>query len=200
MKNSALIAAFIVSVAGHCAVFGMPGFTIPSSRIQHPKEILVNIEIEKPMLLPKVDVIGDEKKLKKMEEKQKTPESVPLPKEIVPVERPQETAREKIELIDPAQEEMVRYQDAVKQRIQESRRYPGSAKRRRIEGTVGMGFTVLSNGTGQDIIVMNSSGSEMLDEEAVQTIRRAGPFPPFPKELRRPLLRMQVAIVFSLQR
>jgi len=200
MNDRVLKTAFVISMAGHCLVFGVPGFNPPSLQIEKPEEIAVRIEIEKPMLLPKIDVIGEEKKLKKVEETKKEPETESQPREMASEKRLEEIAKEKIEVIDPAQEEMFRYQDAVKQRIQDARRYPAWAKRQGLEGTVDMGFTVLSDGTSRDIAIMGPSSSGGLDEEAVQTIRRAGPFPRIPKELRRTFLRMRIAIVFSLQR
>jgi len=193
--------AFLISFIGHCLFLGMPGFNLPVIQDKKAEEITVRIEIEKPPLLPKIDVMGEEKKLK--EEKQREPEPEPKlepqPEEIVMEELPEEPVEEKTEVIDPAKEAMLRYQDMVKQRIEEVRRYPAFAKRQGIEGRVYISFIVLSNGISQDIKIVSSSGSKILDEEAIETIKRANPFPPISKEINSSSVQMEVSIVFILQ-
>jgi len=110
-----------------------------------------------------------------------------------------EPIEEKTEVIDPADEAMLRYQDMVKQRIEEVRRYPYWAKRQGIEGVVGLSFVVLSNGMSRDIEIVYSSGSMVLDEEAVETIERANLFPPIPKGISTSFVQMEVSIIFTLQ-
>lgn len=201
-EGRVIVAAFLASLVGHSLFLGMPGFKAPApQRDKQPEEHIIEIVIEKPILLPKIDIIGEEKKLKAVEEEKKPPEPEPRPQlsQALPEESPDETIREKIEADDVAQEEMFRYQDVVKQRIQDARRYPGLAKRHGVEGVVDIGFTVLSNGTLGETAIVSYSGSEILDTEALATVRRAGPFPRFPKQLHKPSLRMRIAIVFSLR-
>lgn len=93
---------------------------------------------------------------------------------------------------------MLRYQDMIKQRIEEARRYPLWAKKQGIEGIVHINFTVLSTGLSRDIKLVRSSGSSILDKEAVTTIIRAEAFPPIPKEINSSSVRIEVAIVFAL--
>lgn len=245
--------AFLISFIGHCLFLSAPGFNsrLPAE-VRKPKEITVSIEIEKPSLLPKIDIVGEEKRFKEVVEKQ--PEfslrSQLQPKEIAIEEIPKEPIEEKIEVINPAQEVMLpryqksfvelstensvinpaqeavqgtmscyqkpfvelstkdsvinpaqevilRYQDMVKQRIEKVKRYPSWAKRQGIEGTVYLSFTILSNGTSQDIKIVRPSGFKILDDEAVTTIQRANPFPPIPKEIGTPSVQMEVSIVFT---
>ncbi|KPK39114.1 MAG: hypothetical protein AMJ78_09005 [Omnitrophica WOR_2 bacterium SM23_29] len=90
----------------------MPGVNPGLFQTEKPEEITVRIEIEKPPLLPKIDVMGEEKKIKEIEEKQKEPEPElklkPQPEEIVMEELPKELIEEKVEVIDPAKEAMLR--------------------------------------------------------------------------------------------
>ena len=137
MPNDSIIkAAFIISLTGHYVFLGLPGFNFPSSRVEKCDEIMVRIEVEKLPLLPKVDILGQEKKIKEvLEEAQKRePEPKPRSEEIVAEKVPEEPVEEKVEVIDPAYEAMFRYQDMVKQRIEEARRYPAWAKKQGIEG------------------------------------------------------------------
>ena len=182
-------AAFLISLSAHLLLLGTPGFNVNSPHFIKPEEITVQIEIEKPPLLPRIDVMGEEKKLKsdpRPETRDHRPEDFSLKSDVV-------------EVIDPAQEAMLRYQDMVKQRIEEVRRYPSRARRQGIEGTVYISFVVLSNGASRDIKIIRSSGSKILDKEAVATIKRANPFPPMPQELNEALNPMGVFIVFNME-
>ncbi len=204
LNDKVIRTAFIISLTGHCLLLGMPRFNIaPLLQNNKLEEITVRIEIEKPLLLPKIEVMGEEKKLKEIVEEPKQPEPEPEPKlqpeEVVIEEFPKEPIEEKVEVIDPAQEAMLRYQDMVKQRIEEVRRYPSWAKRQGIEGVVHLSFVVLSNGLSRDIKIVRSSGTKILDEEAVQTIKRANPFPPIPNEIGTSSVQMEVSIIFTLQ-
>ena len=178
----------------------MPKFNLNLPQAEKAKDIIVKIEIEKPPLLPKIDVLGEEKKLKEIMKESKSPESEPEPEpeEIVMDESPKEPIEEKVEVIDPAQEAMLRYQDMVKQRIEEVRRYPSWARRQGIEGDVYLSFIVLSNGLSKNTKIIFSSGVRVLDEEAVATIKRAEPFPPIPEEISATQIQMQLAIVFKI--
>lgn len=195
---------FLFSFIGHCLVLGMPRLNLNlQQEANKPEEITIRIEIEKPPLLPKIDVLGEEKRIKEVKEEPKPPEPrsepEPQPQEVVIEQTPEELIQERIEVINPTQEAMLRYQDMVKQRIEEVRRYPPWAKRQGIEGTVYLSFVVLLDGTSQSIKIIRSSGSEVLDGEAIATIKRANPFPHITKEINTSFVQMEVSIVFTLQ-
>ncbi len=173
--------AFVISFVGHCLFLSMPGFNPSLPQTEMCEEIAVEVEIERPPLLPDIDVMGDEKKLKEVVEPELEEMEKELSKEIV------------------EEEAMLRYRDMVKQRIEEVRRYPSWAKKHRVEGDVCIKFAILSNGLSQDVEIIHSSGSKILDEEAVDTIKRASPFPPIPEEIDSSLVRMEVSIVFTLK-
>ena len=200
--NRAIRTSFMISIVGHCLFLSMPGFSPGLPRSEVSEEITVRIEIEKPPLLPEIDVMGEEKKLKEvMESREAEPEPEEEIEEII-VEEPVEklkTQKEKIEVVEPAGEAMLRYQDMVKQRIEEVRRYPSWAKRHRIEGEVGTKFAISASGVSQGIEIVRSSGSKILDEEAVDTIKRASPFPSIPEEIGSSLIWMELSIVFTLK-
>jgi len=211
---------FLFSLLAHCIVLGVPGFNFNKSHPEKTKQISVQIEIEKPPLLPKIDVMGEEKKLEEIEKHKKlvepNPEPEPQPEEEKIVEEPElqpkeqiekeiaeqpqpEPAQEIVEVINPQKEAMLRYQDMVKQKIESCRRYPNWAKKQGLEGTVYLAFVVLSSGVAKDIKIVQSSGFSILDKEAVSTVKRANPFPPIPEEMRVSSLSMEVSVVFTLQ-
>jgi len=211
---------FLFSLLAHCIVLGVPGFNFNKSHPEKTKQISVQIEIEKPPLLPKIDVMGEEKKLEEIEKHKKlvepNPEPEPQPEEEKIVEEPElqpkeqiekeiaeqpqpEPAQEIVEVINPQKEAMLRYQDIIKQKIESCRRYPNWAKKQGLEGTVYLAFVVLSSGVAKDIKIVQSSGFSILDKEAVSTVKRANPFPPIPEEMRVSSLSMEVSVVFTLQ-
>ena len=193
----------MISLFGHFLCLGMLGINTNLSQPDKLEDIIVNIEVEKPFLLPKIDFMGEKKKFKEIVEKPKEPEpkldSQPQLEEAAIVEPPKELIEEKAEMVDPDSEAMLRYQDMIKQRIEEVRRYPHWAKRQRLEGITYLSFAVLPNGISRDIRITRSSGLELFDKEAIKTIKRANPFPPIPQELNHDFVSIEVSIVYTLQ-
>ncbi|MEK7308706.1 MAG: TonB family protein [Nitrospirota bacterium] len=204
LNDKVIRTAFLISLTGHCLFLGTPGFNL---RLPHwekkPDEITVNVEIERPALLPKIDIMGKEKKFKEVEQKPEQPKpelKPPLPDEQITVQQiPQERIEEKVVVINPYKDEMLRYQDMVKQKIESCRRYPNWAKKQGFEGVCCLTFTLLSSGMIQSIKIIDSSGFDILDEEAVSTVKRASPFKPIPEKFNCSSLIMEVAIVFQLK-
>jgi protein TonB len=67
--------------------------------------------------------------------------------------------------------------------LQRYKRYPRAAQRRRQEGVAQVGFTVDRGGHAGDLRLVQASGHDTLDAEALATVRRAEPLPPPPAEL-----------------
>lgn len=204
LGNKVIRITFLISIVGHLLFLGMPTeFKSSTSLPQRPYDLVVQIEIERPTLLPKIEKIGDEKKLKEVVEELKPPKLEPLPElqpqEIVLREPEPKPSKEVVAVIDSAEEAMLRYQDMVKQRIQEVRRYPSWAKRQGFGGAVGLRFEILADGSAQEAELIQSSGFEILDQEAIATIVRASPFPPLPSELGQDLASVEVTIIFKLK-
>ena len=61
--------------------------------------------------------------------------------------------------------------------------YPDLAKHYGLQGKVTVEFTVLQNGHIDLLSVVRSSGSNLLDDEAVRAIKAAAPFPPIPRSI-----------------
>lgn len=86
----------------------------------------------------------------------------------------------------------------LRQRIQEALNYPTTARRRGLAGTVQLDIDLLPSGKVTSVIVRSSSSHAVLDEAAVETVRRLSP-DPFPPGLQSRPLRIRLPIVFELQ-
>lgn len=74
----------------------------------------------------------------------------------------------------------VSYFTKVKQLIEANWEYPELALRYGLEGKLSLEFTIGSNGQLERARVIRSSGSQLLDDEALRAIKAAAPFPPIP--------------------
>jgi protein TonB len=90
----------------------------------------------------------------------------------------------------------VRFQQALLRHIGRYQRYPGAARRNHLQGTVETFFSMRRDGTLLDVWVKTSSGQAVLDNEAIETVRRAQPLPPIPPELPN-RLSVQVLLAFD---
>lgn len=79
-----------------------------------------------------------------------------------------------------------RYKGRVRSKVQRNFRYPKSADRAGIRGTVTVAFTISSGGGVSGVRVTRSSGSPVLDDAAVSAVQKAAPFPAIPEGGRSP--------------
>ncbi|MEE4016040.1 TonB family protein [Roseibium sp. FZY0029] len=89
------------------------------------------------------------------------------------------------------------YQGKVVAKLRRAKRYPREAKRQRLVGTVNVGFTISSNGAVSGIRITRSSGHPVLDQAALDMVRRASPMPKFPGDIRVARMNMQVPVRFD---
>jgi protein TonB len=90
------------------------------------------------------------------------------------------------------------YLRRFRQRVQESLVYPLAARRQGLGGTVELHVWLEATGRVRDVQIARSSSHDVLDDAAIQTIRRLGPLP-FPDSLpRRPLL-IRIPLVYELR-
>lgn len=152
----------------------------------NPFEVAFEIEEE---ILPEIFEVKEEKKIE--------PPVVDQADLIEPV--PDETIAEAPE---PAQEDealkksLLRYQDSIKQKIQEEKQYPRWALRLRHEGSARITFSILPSGQIGNLRLIHSSGFEELDKEAMDAVRRAGPFRLFPEAVKDDEITIELDIVF----
>lgn len=75
------------------------------------------------------------------------------------------------------------YLTAVLARLQEAKRFPEKARARGDEGRAVVRLFIQRSGALGHAQVVRSSGSALLDQAALDTVRRAAPFPPLPAEI-----------------
>jgi protein TonB len=79
------------------------------------------------------------------------------------------------------------YMEAWRQKVERigNLNYPDEARRRKLSGALLLDVSLKPDGTVLEIIVRRSSGHRVLDDAAVRIVELAGPFAPFPEEIRR---------------
>ena len=90
----------------------------------------------------------------------------------------------------------IRFQQALFRHVAGFQRYPNAAKRERLHGAVDALFSMRRDGTLIGAWVKAGSGEAVLDNAAIDAIRRAQPLPAIPSELPEPL-NVQITLVFD---
>ena len=80
-------------------------------------------------------------------------------------------------------QEAAKFLKALESHISRYQRYPEAARRDGVHGKVQLVFSMLRDGTVTDVRIESSSGYSVLDQAAIDTIRRAAPLPRIPAEL-----------------
>ena len=198
--------AIAISMAIHVILMiGLPEFkkpllipqemsvTISSSPIQQPIE-----KIETPQPVKKVEPI--QKKITPIIDKNATSVAQPTPKEVAP-SPPAETVS-KIPNIVP-QEQVTQhiesYSSLLANAIAKYKQYPKIAQMRGWQGTVIADLEIDTKGAVISIKIKKSSTYEVLDNEALEMIKKASPFPAPPESLRGKNFNVLVPISFKLE-
>jgi protein TonB len=74
----------------------------------------------------------------------------------------------------------VTYFGSIKRSIEVEWQYPEMALRYGLQGKLLLQFAILNNGELESVQVRQSSGSHVLDEEALRAVKAAAPFKPIP--------------------
>ena len=198
--------AIAISMAIHIILMiGLPEFkkpllipqemsvTISSSPIQEPIE-----KIETPQPIKKVEPI--QKKITPIIDKNATSVAQPTPKEVAP-SPPAETIS-KIPNIVP-QEQVTQhiesYSSLLANAIAKYKQYPKIAQMRGWQGTVIADLEIDTKGAVISIKIKKSSTYEVLDNEALEMIKKASPFPAPPESQRGKNFNVLVPISFKLE-
>jgi protein TonB len=81
---------------------------------------------------------------------------------------------------DPRARYIKAHYEYIKNDIQKKIIYPLVARKKGWQGMVVVSFVVCKDGKVQDVKIKESSGFSILDQSAVNTIKKAAPFPPPP--------------------
>lgn len=96
-------------------------------------------------------------------------------------------------------DEMSAYKGKVRRRLERRKKYPGAAQNRGISGTATVSFVISKDGGVHSTTLVSSSGSSVLDDEAVALPPRCSPMPPLPKSFTGANLKLTVPIRFSVR-
>lgn len=91
------------------------------------------------------------------------------------------------------------YLREVRQLLEKHKDYPKQARLLHQEGVAVLQFTITRTGQVEAVQLSRSSGHDLLDRAATETLKRVGRFPPFPKELGRERLTVEIPMAFRLQ-
>jgi protein TonB len=91
------------------------------------------------------------------------------------------------------------YLERVWRALERSKFYPRRARRRGLHGQVQVRFRVLRDGSFDDLEVIASSGSRLLDQAALQTVTKVSGAFPFPSELPKQALLVSLPIAYRWQ-
>ncbi|MCP3669531.1 MAG: TonB family protein [Gammaproteobacteria bacterium] len=91
------------------------------------------------------------------------------------------------------------YRSTLLRLIERNKYYPLRARRRGMGGKALVAFTVKRNGEIRNISLSRSSKQQLLDQAAIQTIKRMGKAPPLPKGISRNHWRFVVPISYNIR-
>lgn len=102
---------------------------------------------------------------------------------------------------EPAAERglVMTYEKSLSDLIKRQEKYPPRAKREGWQGTAVVGLSLSADGKVAEISLLESSGRDVLDQAALEMVRRASPLPRAPEGLRGKERLVRVPIVFKLQ-
>jgi protein TonB len=90
------------------------------------------------------------------------------------------------------------YFELVRMRVEHNKRYPDLARKRQLEGRVGVRFVIASDGRLQKVMLVRRAAAEVLNQAALAAVRAAEPFPRPPAEFFSGPLPLELSIVFEL--
>ena len=90
------------------------------------------------------------------------------------------------------------YKGIVFQRLEKHRRYPRIAERGGLQGRVVIRFTVRWDGEIIESEILDLVGHKSFGDASIQALKRVGQLPPFPSEIRKRQITMDVPIVYQL--
>jgi protein TonB len=127
---------------------------------------------------------------------QPAPVAAPVP----PPAPPQPVALKTEPSVSPVEPHLLLiFGQSISREIKRYQKYPPLAQRRGWEGTAEVLLQIAADGKVTSITLGKSSGRSVLDEEALNMVRRASPLPQAPQNLRGRELTVTVPIVFKLQ-
>lgn len=167
--------------------------TISTSPIPKPIE-----KIETPQPIKKVEPV--QKRITPIIDKNATSIAQPIPKEVAPP-MPAEAISKTPNIVPQEQvtQHLESYSSLLANAIAKYKQYPKIAQMRGWQGTVIADLEIDSKGSVVSVKIKKSSTYEVLDNEALEMIKKASPFPTPPESLRGKNFNVLVPISFKLE-
>ena len=167
--------------------------TISTSPIPKPIE-----KIETPQPIKKVEPV--QKRITPIIDKNATSIAQPIPKEMAPP-MPAEAISKTPNIVPQEQvtQHLESYSSLLANAIAKYKQYPKIAQMRGWQGTVIADLEIDSKGSVVSVKIKKSSTYEVLDNEALEMIKKASPFPTPPESLRGKNFNVLVPISFKLE-
>ena len=99
--------------------------------------------------------------------------------------------------LDTKEKKYVSYFGRIKQQIQRAWIYPTQGTKKRLTGEVILKFEISKEGNLLDLRLINTSGIDVLDINAIKAVKNAAPFYPFPKTISKKKLSILATFVYS---
>jgi protein TonB len=152
--------------------------------------------------VPKVE----EKPQEKIEPLPRVPDAdLQLPDEIKPPDKPAEQSSPPVPQTTsppkprPSAAQVASWHRKIALQVEQHKGYPTSARARHETGIAELAFTLDRNGKVLSSRVVRSSGVPSLDQETIDTVRRAQPFPPPPANMPGETFDFTVPIRFNIR-
>jgi len=91
------------------------------------------------------------------------------------------------------------YVRQVSQQIRRNFTYPWAAKEANLKGSVRLALRVYYTGELLDVEIRQSSGYAVLDENAVNTVKKVAPYPAFPAQMKQKELWIDLPVVYKTE-
>ncbi|MGC2822812.1 MAG: energy transducer TonB [Pseudolabrys sp.] len=99
----------------------------------------------------------------------------------------------------PTTAQIASWHRRIAQQVERNKGYPALARARHETGTAELAFTINRNGMVTASRVVRTSGFASLDQETIDTVRRAQPFPPPPPNMPGDTFEFTVPIRFNIR-
>ena len=99
--------------------------------------------------------------------------------------------------LDTKEAKYASYFSRIKQQIQRVWVYPSQGIKRTLSGELTLKFEISKDGNLLSLRLINSSGSNILDANAVKAVRGAAPYYPFPKTITKKKLSILATFVYN---
>ena len=185
-------------------VVDLAPFTAPPTESRN--DLAPGPEQQQSTAPPNAQPLKSEEKQEKIELPPPVPDAdVQLPAEPIkppnkPIEQPSPPAVETSPPRPrPSAAQVASWHRRIALQVERNKGYPASARARHETGTAELAFTINRNGMITASRVVRTSGFASLDQETIDTVRRAQPFPPPPPNMPGDTFEFTVPIRFNIR-